>query len=187
MINQDALEKEKDAFKKNYDALVMTKDSLMNDRESLKMKLNNKTSEINELKTNCKHSNEGEGAVEMKFNEIMNHLLKVSQEHQMECEDIIKLRAQLATAKNQQKKAQDGKDQLEKKLTDLKKENADLKETIEQKLPKMEQTIEDFYMEVMDLKIERHNERQNSIGLRSKLMEANEQLAECQINERISC
>ncbi|CAO1295055.1 unnamed protein product [Diamesa tonsa] len=111
---------------------------------------------------------------------LINKLLKASEEHQ----ENLKLRTELSLAKDEQKTAQDERDQLKKELNDLKRDFTEAKETIELKLPKMEQTIEDFYMEVMDLKVERHNERQNSIALRSKLMEVKEQLAECQINER---
>ncbi|CAO1294723.1 unnamed protein product [Diamesa tonsa] len=113
------------------------------------------------------------------LNEMMKQLLIESRDHQMNSQENIKQRSELSLAKDELKNEHDEKIKITNERDQLEKENADLKKTIQQKLPKMEQTIEDFYMEVMDLKIERHNERQNSIALRTKLMEAKEQLAEC--------
>ncbi|CAO1295100.1 unnamed protein product [Diamesa tonsa] len=125
------------------------------------------------------------------LNEMIKTLLKASEGHQIEQQENIKLRAELSLAKTEQKKEQESntkvlneRDQLIKELSD---ELTEAKETIDQKLPKMEQTINEFHMEVMDQKIERHHQRELYREIRSKLMEAKEQLAECQINERISC
>ncbi|CAO1294545.1 unnamed protein product [Diamesa hyperborea] len=110
---------------------------------------------------------------------MIKTLIKASEEQQKDRDEIVQLKSELAKSKEEQRKEYEAKEQLMKENADLNKKLSEAKETIQQKLPKMEQTIEDFYMEVMDLKVERHNERQNSIALRSKLMEANEQLAEC--------
>ncbi|CAO1294593.1 unnamed protein product [Diamesa hyperborea] len=180
---------ERDALMTEKGALATEKEALMKEKDDLKMELINKTTKINELtdkfEMNCKQPTEAVEALDVKLNVMMKHLIKESKDHQQECNEIIKLRAELVTAKEEQKMANDQREKEQEEnlkvineRDQLKKENADLNETINIKLPKMEQTIEDFYMEVMDLKIERHYQREDLIALRSKLMEVNEQLAE---------
>ncbi|CAO1340032.1 unnamed protein product [Diamesa tonsa] len=197
---KEALSKEQYELAKKHDAMVNEKDTLKKEKDALQMELNNKTTEINELKHPMLN-----GAVDVKLNEMKIQLLKASQEHQMECQETIKRRVELSTIKDEQKMEQEEnfkvindltneKDQLMKESTDLKKESTDLKkeltdlkkeltearDTIEQKLPKMDKTINELNMEVMEIKSQRKQERTTCRELGTKLMKANEHLATCE-------
>ncbi|CAO1295005.1 unnamed protein product [Diamesa tonsa] len=121
------------------------------------------------------------------LNGMMKQFFNELKDLKMEHQENINLRAELSTAKDQQKKKQEEIIKVTNEREHLEKKLNEAQETIQQKLPKMEQTINEFHMEVMDQKIECHYKREDLIALRTKLMEAKEQLAECQINERISC
>ncbi|CAO1294640.1 unnamed protein product [Diamesa hyperborea] len=172
-LENTKVNKEKDALMGEKNALATEKGAWIKESDELKLELINKTIEFNELnkkfETNCKQPIETIGTVDVKLSEIMNHLLKESKDHQKECNEIIKLRAELSTSKDLLKAAQDQQ----------KKESSEAKET-------MKQTINDLNTEVMELKSLRQLERNTYMGLRTKLMKTKEQLATCEINERSS-
>lgn len=144
-----------------------------------------------DIKLNCYNPLEAE------LNELKNELLKAKElqrmnelklnnwkdDHQKECNENINLRAKLSKIEDELKKEQESGTECVKERDSLKKDNADLKMDLleakqinDVKVPKMEKTIEDFFVQVSELKREHNMERETCRELRSKLMKANEQL-----------
>ncbi|CAO1301919.1 unnamed protein product [Diamesa hyperborea] len=92
----------------------------------------------------------------------------------------ISMLAELSLSKDELKTEQEKNTKVTNERDQLKEELTKAKETFEQKLFKMEQTINGYYSEVMNLKIECQNEI--IIGLSAKLMKAREQCATFKID-----
>ncbi|CAO1323877.1 unnamed protein product [Diamesa tonsa] len=92
----------------------------------------------------------------------------------------ISMLAELSLSKDELKTEQEKYTKVINERDQLKEELTKAKELFEQKLSKMEQTINSFHSEVMNLKIECQNEI--IIGLSAKLMKAREQCATFKID-----
>ncbi|CAO1294745.1 unnamed protein product [Diamesa tonsa] len=98
---------ERDALMTEKYTLMKERDDLLINHDVMEKELRNKTSEIIELnskiQTNYKQPIE---ALDVKLSGMFQQLLNASQDHQMECNEIIKLKVELVTAKEEQKKEQ---------------------------------------------------------------------------------
>lgn len=113
------------------------------------------------------------------LNEMMKQLLKSSNKQQMERYENMKLKTELAKAKDQLQEEQKGHIEVVTEKDAMKIELVETKFIIDVKVPKLELEVNELSEGIFKLKEQLHREKATCNEMRTKLIKANEKLADC--------